>query len=476
MDHIASTTGPIRFTLNGQAVTLPAGISPTMTLLDWLRGPARLSGTKEGCAEGDCGACTVVIEDASSRIPANACLMLLGQVAGRAIRTVEGLRDATGAAHPVQRAMATHDGTQCGFCTPGIVMSAWAWTREGGDPHEALAGNLCRCTGYRPILDAMGAMEDDGVAAPEAPLAPTEVSTATQRFWLPRWAAEAVALRAAHPEAWLLAGGTDLGLRVSEHREQPEAVICLLNVAEMRAFDHDEAGVTIGAAVPYWRLLDACAEDADFAPCTALLRRLGSRQIRGMGTLGGNLGTASPIGDSLPPLIALGASVTLVSPRGERTMPVEDFISGYRTTLLAPDELILRVTIPRPPPGALLVCEKLSKRHDQDIATVGLSMLLERRDGVVTAARIAHGGCGPRAARAPAAEAALIGAPFGAASADRAAVALEAEIAPLSDLRGSAAYRRIAAGNLLRRVALRGPGLAGEVMAVGAPHGQGFVA
>ncbi|GGJ39473.1 xanthine dehydrogenase small subunit [Neoroseomonas lacus] len=476
MDHIASTAGPIRFTLNGQAVTLPPGISPTMTLLDWLRGPARLSGTKEGCAEGDCGACTVVIEDASSRIPANACLMMLGQVAGRAIRTVEGLHDATGEAHPVQRAMATHDGTQCGFCTPGIVMSAWAWTREGGDPHEALAGNLCRCTGYRPILDAMGAMEDDGVAAPEAPLAATEVSTATQRFWLPRWAAEAVALRAAYPEAWLLAGGTDLGLRVSEHREQPEAVICLLNVAEMRSFDHDEAGVTIGAAVPYWRLLDACVEDADFAPCTALLRRLGSRQIRGMGTLGGNLGTASPIGDSLPPLIALGASVTLVSPRGERTMPVEDFITGYRTTLLAPDELILRVTIPRPPPGALLVCEKLSKRHDQDIATVGLSVLLERREGVVVAARIAHGGCGPRAARAPAAEATLIGAPFDAVAADRAAAALEAEIAPLSDLRGSAAYRRIAAGNLLRRMALRGPGLAGEVMAVEAPHGQGFVA
>jgi xanthine dehydrogenase small subunit len=285
-----------------------------------------------------------------------------------------------------------------------------------------------------------------------------------------------VALRATHPEAWLLAGGTDLGLRVSEHREQPIAVICLLNVAEMQALDHDEAGITIGAAVPYARLLDACAADADFEPLAALLRRLGSRQIRGMGTLGGNLGTASPIGDSLPPLIALGATVTLASPRGERTLPVEDFITGYRTTVLATDELVLRVTIPRPPKGALLVCEKLSKRHDQDIATVGLSVLLERREGVVVAARIAHGGCGPRAARAPAAEAALIGAPFDAASADRAATALEAEIAPLTDLRGSAAYRRIAAGNLLRRMALRGPGLADEVMAVEAPHATGVVA
>ncbi|MEO3471304.1 FAD binding domain-containing protein [Roseomonas sp. CAU 1739] len=468
--------GPIRFTLNGQQVTLPAGTSPTMTLLDWLRGPARLSGTKEGCAEGDCGACTVAIEDGAARIPANACLMLLGQAAGRAIRTVEGLRGQDGGAHPVQRALAEADGTQCGFCTPGIVMSAWAWTREGGDAHDALAGNLCRCTGYRPILDAMAATEDDGVAAPAAPLAATEVCTATQRFFLPRRAAEAVALRAAHPDAWLLAGGTDLGLRVSEHREQPATVICLLNVAEMQTFDHDEAGVTIGAVVPYARLLDACSDDADFAPCAALLRRLGSRQIRGMGTLGGNLGTASPIGDALPPLIALGAVVTLLSPRGERRVPVEDFITGYRATVLAPDELILRVTIPRPPKDALLVCEKLSKRHDQDIATVGLSVLLERRDGVVVAARIAHGGCGPRAARAQAAEDALVGVPFDATSADRAARALEAEVAPLSDLRGSADYRRIAVGNLLRRMALRGPGIPGDVMAIDAPHAPGFVA
>ncbi|WP_198370676.1 FAD binding domain-containing protein, partial [Roseomonas rosulenta] len=408
----AAASGPIRFTLNGQDIALPAGTSPTTTLLDWLRGPGALHGTKEGCAEGDCGACTVVIEHGADRTPVNACLMLLGQVAGRAIRTVEGL----GTAHPVPRALAEHDGTQCGFCTPGIVMSAWAWTREGGDPHEALAGNLCRCTGYRPILDAMGAMADDGTAAPAAPPAPHDVSTATQRFLLPATLAEAVALRAAHPQAWLLAGGTDLGLRVSEHRERPAEVICLLNVAELQTLSVDAAGITAGAAVPYARLLAAC--DADFAPLAALLRRLGSRQIRGLGTLGGNLGTASPIGDALPPLIALGARVTLDSPRGERSLAVEDVITGYRSTARAPDEIIARVTIPRPPPGALLACEKLSKRHDQDIATVGLSVLLAFRDGLVAAARIAHGGCGPRAARAAGAEATLVGARFDAAAAD----------------------------------------------------------
>jgi xanthine dehydrogenase small subunit len=464
---------PIRFTLNGQDTILPAGTSPTMTLLDWLRGPGCLPGTKEGCAEGDCGACTVVIEDADgSRSPANACLMLLGQAAGRAIRTVEGL----GAAHPVPRALAAHDGTQCGFCTPGIVMSAWAWTREGGDPHDALAGNLCRCTGYRPILDAMATMADDRTPPPFAHHPPREIATVSQRFLLPETVEEAVALRAVHPDAWLLAGGTDLGLRVSDHREAPPLVICLLNVPSLRRLEVTAQGIHAGAAAPYARLLEACAGDTDFAPVAGLLRRLGSRQIRALGTLGGNLGTASPIGDALPPLIALGATVSLVSPCGERVLPVEDFITGYRSNVLAADEIITRIDIPRPAPGAFLACEKLSKRHDQDIATVGLSVLLECRDGVVAAARIAHGGCGPQAARAPGAEAALVGAPFDAAAADRAAQALEAEVAPLSDLRGSAGYRRIALGNLLRRMALRAPGLAGEVTALAAPHAPRFLA
>jgi xanthine dehydrogenase small subunit len=468
-------SAPIRLTLNGQDTTLPAGTSPTLTLLDWLRGPGGLPGTKEGCAEGDCGACTVVLENPDgTRTPANACLLLLGQAAGRAIRTIEGL----GPAHPVPRALAEHDGTQCGFCTPGIAMAAWAWTREGGDPHEALAGNLCRCTGYRPILDAMAAMEDDGAPPPPAHDPPREIATAAQRFLLPATVEDAVALRAAHPDAWLLAGGTDLGLRVAEHREAPPVVICLLAVPRLRRVEVSAQGIAAGAAAPYARLLDACAGDAGFAPLAALLRRLGSRQVRGLGTLGGNLGTASPIGDALPPLIALGATVTLAGPRGERALAVEDFLTGYRATALAPDEIIARIAIPRPPPGALLACEKLSKRHDQDIATVGLSVLLDIRDGVVAAARIAHGGCGPRAARAPGTEAALLGAPFDTAAAERAAQALAAEITPLSDLRGGTDYRRLAAGNLLRRIALHraAPGLPREVAAIDAPHAPRFVA
>jgi xanthine dehydrogenase small subunit len=457
-------TDRIAFTLNGRATALPPGTSPTMTLLDWLRGAAGLTGTKEGCAEGDCGACTVVLEEPDGgRVPINACLAMLGQMQGRAIRTVEGLRGADGAAHPVQLAMAESDGTQCGFCTPGIVMSAWAWTREGGDPHEALAGNLCRCTGYRPILEAMARMADDGAAAPVAGVAGGRFEAAGQVFHLPRSLPELLALRAAHPGAMLLAGGTDLGLLVSEHRQRPPEVICLLGVPELATLCAEAGGIEAGAAVSFGALLGAM--EGGFAPFGALLRRLGSRQIRGMGTLGGNLGTASPIGDALPPLLALGARVRLASSGGVREMAVEEFLLGYRKTALGAGEVIVSVWLPRPPEGALLACEKLSKRHDQDIATVGLSALLRFDGEVVAEARVAFGGMGPQAARAPGVEAALLGSALDGAALDRAVAALPGDVSPLSDWRGSAGYRLAAAAGLLRRLALRRAGVPAEVMA-----------
>ncbi len=446
----------IAFTLNGRALTLPTGTSPTQSLLDWLRGQG-LTGTKEGCAEGDCGACTLVIEQPDgARVPVNGCLTLLGQVHGRAIRTVEGLRGADGAAHPIQVAMAESDGTQCGFCTPGIVMSAWAHAREGGEVHEALAGNLCRCTGYRPIVEVFGHLADDGAAPP--PAAPAQTSsftTPTQGFHLPASLPDLLALRAAHPAAWLLAGGTDLNLRISDHRETPAEVICLLNVPELHRLEARPDALLIGAAVPYRRLLDLCRAEPGFAPLAGLLARLGSRQIRGLGTLGGNLGTASPIGDALPPLVALGATLRLASVRGAREMPVEAFLTGYRRNALAPDEVIERITLPRPPAGAHLACEKISKRHDQDIATVGAALLVREQAGVVAEARLAFGGVGATVLRAARAEAALIGRAFDEAAIAAATAALEADIAPLSDLRGSAAYRLAAAQGLLRRLHLR---------------------
>ncbi|WP_083670300.1 xanthine dehydrogenase small subunit [Roseomonas gilardii] len=446
----------IAFHLNDEPRHLPPELPPTTTLLDWLRGPAALTGTKEGCAEGDCGACTVVLEEPDgARVAVNSCLLTLGQIHGRRLRTVEGLRAPDGTAHPVQSTMAACNGTQCGFCTPGIVMSAWAHQTEGGDPHEALAGNLCRCTGYRPILEAFArlpaepAVPPPGATLPAAPL----LESGPQSFHRPASLAELVALRAAHPGAWLLAGGTDLGLRISEHREAPETTICTLAVPELAIAEVTPTGLRIGASLPYRRLLALCATEPGFAPLAGLLRRLGSRQIRGMGTLGGNLGTASPIGDALPPLLALGATLRLSSPEGEREMPVEQFLTGYRRNALKPTgEVIRDVFLPRPPDGALMACEKLSRRHDQDITAVGLSILLTRDGDRIATARIAHGGLGPQAARAPGAEAALAGAPFNEASFAAAAQALSAEIAPLDDLRASAAYRKRAAGNLLRRL------------------------
>jgi xanthine dehydrogenase small subunit len=445
----------IAFTLNGKPVSLPPGTSPTTSLLDWLRGSGR-TGTKEGCAEGDCGACTVVLEEGARRIPVNACLTMIGQVHGRAVRTVEGLRAPDGSPHPIQVAMAESDGTQCGFCTPGIVMSAWAHAREGGEVHEALAGNLCRCTGYRPIVEVFESLSDDGAAAADAtPPAAARFEAPGQVFHLPATLAELLSLRAADPGAWLLAGGTDLGLRVSDHREVPHAVICLLNVPDLHAVESRADALTIGAAVSYGRLLDLCRGEAGFAPLASLLARLGSRQIRGLGTLGGNLGTASPIGDSLPPLVALGAVVRVASARGMRDLPAGEFLTGYRTNALAADEVIVSVTLPRPPPGAHFACEKISKRHDQDIATVGAALLVWEEAGVVADARLAFGGVGATVIRAARAEAALTGGPFDAASVALAAVALAQDIAPLSDWRGSAAYRLAVAQGLLHRLHLR---------------------
>jgi xanthine dehydrogenase small subunit len=457
----------IAFTLNGRPVTLPAGTSPTTSVLDWLRATG-LTGTKEGCAEGDCGACTVVLEAADgARTPINACLAMLGQMQGRAIRTVEGLRGPDGAANPIQRAMAESDGTQCGFCTPGIVMTAWAHAREGGEVHEALAGNLCRCTGYRPILEVFATLADDGTPAPSLPEpAPARFEAPGQVFHLPATLPDLLALRAAHPEAWLLAGGTDLGLRVSDHREKPPAIICLLNVPELHRLEATPDAIEAGAAVPYARLLALFRREAGFGPYAGLLARLGSRQIRGLGTLGGNLGTASPIGDALPPLLALGASVTLASRAGMRTLPVAEFLLGYRKNALRPDEVILSITLPRPDPAAIFACEKISKRHDQDIATVGAALLLHFDGGMVTEARLAFGGVGPTVARAARAEAALTGRAFDAAAVNDAAEALMQDIAPLSDWRGTAGYRRLAAQGLLRRLHLRvtRPDLAADIM------------
>jgi xanthine dehydrogenase small subunit len=443
----------IRFMLNGEPVDV-AGVSPMTTLLDWLREQRGLKGTKEGCAEGDCGACTVVLERADGRHEAiNSCIALLGQMDGQAIRTVEGLLGKDGAPHPVQRAMAEADATQCGFCTPGFVMSAYAFA-SGGEPaeleaiHDALAGNLCRCTGYRPIVEAMTKLA--GVAAEAASLPPPRPASAVfdGAFFAPRSLDELVALRARHPEALLLAGATDLGLMASRSRTPPKAAIHVVHVPELNVIEDGQEEITFGAAVTYAQSMPVLI--AAFPALRPYLARLGSRQIRTLGTIGGNVGNASPIGDMPPVLLALETRVKLVSARGTRELPLEEFFLGYRKTALASDEVIQSLILCRLWEGESFHCDKVSKRRDQDISTVAGAYRLRIKHGKVEDVRLAFGGMAATPKRASHAEAALLKDGF-----DAARAALTKDFQPLDDWRGTAAYRLQVAANLLRRLELR---------------------
>jgi xanthine dehydrogenase small subunit len=443
----------IRFTLNGRPVDV-AGLSPMTTLLDWLRDHRGLRGTKEGCAEGDCGACTVVLERTDGRHEAmNACIAMLGQMDGQSIRTVEGLLGADGAPHPVQRVFADSDATQCGFCTPGFVMTAYAFAAGGEPPeletiHDALAGNLCRCTGYRPIVDAM--KKASGLATePAAPPGPRTASASFDgTFFAPRTLADLVTLRAQHPDAMLLAGGTDLGLLASRSRKPPKAVIHVTHVPELNVVDAGEEHLTFGAAVTYARAMPVLIEA--FPALRPYIARFGSRQIRTLGTIGGNLGNASPIGDMPPVLLALEAKVKLVSPRGAREVPLEEFFVGYRKTALAPDEVIQSFTLPRLRPGESFHCDKVSKRRDQDISTVAGAYRVRIKNGCIEDARLAFGGMAATPKRASRAETALLKNGF-----DAARAALAQDFQPLDDWRGTASYRLQVAVNLLHRLELR---------------------
>jgi xanthine dehydrogenase small subunit len=450
----------IRFVLNDQPVELdgPTGPSPMTTLLDWLREHRGLKGTKEGCAEGDCGACTVVLERDGRCEAMNSCIALLGQVDGQSVRTVEGLHGPHGAPHPVQRAMAESDATQCGFCTPGFVMSAYAFAAgaEKADLdiiHDALAGNLCRCTGYRPIVEAMtriaGLPIEPATAAP-AHSASARAASATfdGSFHAPRSLGELLTLRASHRDALLLAGATDLGLLASRSRKPPAAVIHVTHVPELTTVTESDKELTIGAAASYARAMPALI--ANYPALKTYLARLGSRQIRTMGTLGGNIGTASPIGDMPPVLIALEAKLKLASIRSTRELPLEDFFLAYRKTALAADEVIQSITIPKLRPGEVFVCDKLSKRRDQDISTVAAGYRLMVRNDRIEDVCVAYGGMAATPMRAKAVEAALLKDGF-----DAAAQALEAEFKPIDDWRGTGAYRLQAAKNLLRRLKFR---------------------
>jgi len=464
----------IVFLLNG-APHAVEGASPTMTVLDYLRGVAGLTGTKEGCAEGDCGACTIVVaHPESGRLTyraVNSCLMMVPQLDCAAVLTVEGLAGLDGTLHPVQQALVETDATQCGFCTPGFVMAMLAF-QLGGEParndliHEALVGNLCRCTGYRPIVDACrraagagaplaGATFEDSPALAALPPC-ADYRHGCQTFLTPSSLEGLTDAVARYPNGYLLGGGTDLGLLVSKDRKPLSVVISTSRVPELKRIVAEPDALEFGGAVTYSEALPLL--DAHLPAFGALVRRIGSRQIRNLGTLAGNLATASPIGDTLPCLIALEATLALRANSGTRCVPVEGFITGYRQTVLQPGEFIEVIRIPRLRGNQRFFAYKVSKRFDQDISAVIGAYRLDAQDGTVRDLRAAYGGMAPVPLRAAHVEEALIGKPWTDGALADIAGAVARDFEPISDHRGAAAYRLWIATNLLRRLQLEAAG------------------
>jgi xanthine dehydrogenase small subunit len=465
----------IRFLLDG-AVRELSDVDPTLTVLRWLREVERRTGTKEGCAEGDCGACTVVLVELTGgelRYRAvDACLLFLPALDGKALLTVESLCAPGAPGHPVQEAMVACHASQCGFCTPGFVMSLVALHEAEPSPSrarldEVLAGNLCRCTGYRPIVEAARQARQAGpsrLAAQQAALRTAlaalarpaadslALAHAGRGFFAPRSLAEAARLVQQHPTATLLAGGTDVGLWVTKERRVLETVISLTAVPELTRVAVTGSHVEVGAAASYTDALGPL--EAEHPALGALLRRIGSQQIRNVGTLGGNLANGSPIGDTAPALLALDATLVLRAGEATRALPLDRFFTGYRKTALQPGELLERILVPRRRPGLELRAYKVAKRIDQDISTVCGAFALELERGLVRHVRIAFGGMAATPVRVAACEAALLGRPWTRPTVEAGVVALAQALTPLSDFRGSATYRRLVAGNLLRKFQL----------------------
>ena len=451
----------VRFLLNGTEHVVPS-VVPTMTVLDYLRGEAGLRGTKEGCAEGDCGACTVVMaRHGSTRAEAiNACLYTVGQLDGASLVTVEGLSGGKEAPDPVQQAMISSHASQCGFCTPGFVMALWALRQEGGTPdddaiHEALAGNLCRCTGYRPIVEAArqacrNAPPDRKIPNKATPTPQESLTTGGAAWLAPATLDGLLALQRSHSGALLLAGGTDVGLQFSKERRHAAVTISTSHVRELRLMRETADALHIGAAVTVSEALPACEEA--WPALGAIMRRFGSRQIRNVATIAGNLANASPIGDLAPCLMALGAKLDLAGPDGERHMPLEEFFRAYRRTALGDAEVITGVRIPRPEDESVFRAWKISKRHDQDISAVIGAFRVILRDDRIVDMRIAFGGMAAVPARAPETERALIGQTWSEDTVRDAGHALKRDFAPIDDQRASAAYRLRVAANLLIRL------------------------
>ena len=468
----------IRFLLGSQELVL-RDFPATQTVLRYLREDMGRCGSKEGCAEGDCGACTVVVGELAAdgnRIAyqaINACIALLGSLDGKQLITVEDLRGPNGALHPVQQFMVDNHGSQCGFCTPGIVMSLFALQHgaQGADEQQitdALAGNLCRCTGYGPILEsgrqAVATPVCDGFDSPAnrkrlqsiAADDPVEVRHGEQHFFAPTDSSQLCGLMAEHPDAVLVAGCTDVGLWVTKQHRDIDTLIYLGNIKTLREMNEQRGSLQIGAMVTYSQALQCIAGHyPDFAE---MIRVLGGLQVRNVGTIGGNIANGSPIGDTPPVLIALGATVCLRSSSGVREIALEDFYIDYGQQDLRRGEFLESVRLPLPKPGWRLCCYKVSKRREQDISAVSAAFHVHlSNDGPtrqVTEIRVAYGGMAGIPKRAMALEKALLGQAWNSAAVTPLLDALDEDFTPLSDLRASADYRREVARNLVLRCVL----------------------
>ncbi|KEO56716.1 xanthine dehydrogenase small subunit [Thioclava indica] len=439
----------ITFLLNGETRSV-AVTDPTQSVLDWLRAEG-LSGTKEGCNEGDCGACSVLLTDGDGTKPLNACLMMMPHLQGKALRTVEGIAGPDGTLHPVQQAMIDHHGSQCGFCTPGFVVTmAGAHLNGASDFDDQLAGNLCRCTGYAPIIRAAKVAQSAPVPdwMRDHPVEFAEISlTDGQPAFLPRSSDELAAWYLDHPNATLIAGATDVGLWVTKQLRDLGKVAFLGGCSDLQQIRETPDSFIIGAGVTIAALRKAMTTPhPSFAE---LLRRFASEQVRQAATIGGNIANGSPIGDSAPALIAMGAKLTLRRGDALRTIALEDFFIEYGKQDRAPGEFVHSLTIPKSAPG--LACYKLSKRFDQDISAVCGCLNLTQEGGKTASARIAFGGMAGTPKRAHALEAALIGQPLSEAAITAALPALEEDFQPMSDMRASSAYRMQAAKAMVLR-------------------------
>ncbi|MEP2534140.1 xanthine dehydrogenase small subunit [Shimia sp.] len=462
----------IRFLLNGRNVAI-SDVGADDTLLDFLRIDQRLTGTKEGCAEGDCGACTVLVgrlTAAGLKYEAvNACIRFLASLDGCHVVTIEYLQGADGRLNPVQQAMVEHHGSQCGFCTPGFVMSLYALWMENAQPNAqqvetAIQGNLCRCTGYAPIIRAALAVSETGAPTADHLTAErdsitarlkasrdgcrVEVSKDGSRAILPADVDDLAEVLANEPDATLVAGSTDVGLWVTKFLRRLSPAVFIGHLDGLKAINVSDDCVTMGAGVTYTEAQDVIAQHYPYL--AEYWDRIAGWQVRNMGTIGGNIANGSPIGDTPPVLIALGASITLRKGNIRRDLPLEEFFVAYGRQDRTQGEFVESISVPRISDGHH-AAYKISKRRDEDISSVAVGFNIAVDNGLITGARIAFGGMAATPKRAAGAEAALVGQPWGEAAFLAAGAALPEDFAPLSDMRATADYRMKVAQNLFRR-------------------------